>query len=194
MANIRYILNLLWVVFGVYWFASAFRTASRGKRIATDEASRWRWARLAILAVTFVLLLSSSLSIGPLGWRFVPHSAEVAWLGVAITVAGIALAAWARQSLGENWSDKIVLKVDHQLVRNGPYAYLRHPIYSGVLLGIAGTALAVGEVRGILALVLLGSSYWVKAIREEKVLVSQFGDAFEDYRRSAGFLIPRLRH
>lgn len=123
-----------------------------------------------------------------------PHSAEVAWLGVAITVAGIALAAWARQSLGENWSDKIVLKVDHQLVRNGPYAYLRHPIYSGVLLGIAGTALAVGEVRGILALVLLGSSYWVKAIREEKVLVSQFGDAFEDYRRSAGFLIPRLRH
>ena len=182
------ILNSFWIALGIYWFASAIRT----KKISTDEASRWRVMRLFILAMTFILLLSSWSRIGPLAWRFVPDRANVRWLGIAVTALGIALAVWARWCLGQNWSDKVVLKVDHQLVRSGPYVYLRHPIYSGVLLGIAGTALAVGEWRGILALALLGTSYYVKAIREERILAANFGEAFEDYRRSAGFLVPRL--
>jgi protein-S-isoprenylcysteine O-methyltransferase Ste14 len=106
--------------------------------------------------------------------------------------SGIALAISARRHLGRNWSDKVELKVDHRLIRSGPYAYLRHPIYSGVLLGVAGTALAVGMVRGIAAFLLLLSSYAIKARKEERALVAKFGDAFREHQREAGFLLPRI--
>jgi protein-S-isoprenylcysteine O-methyltransferase Ste14 len=109
-----------------------------------------------------------------------------------LTAAGAALAIWARQSLGRNWSDKVVLKVDHELIRSGPYRYLRHPIYGGVLLAVAGTALAIGEWRGMVALVLLGTNYSIKAIKEEKILASKFGEAFAEHRRATWFLLPGL--
>ena len=114
-------------------------------------------------------------------------------MGVALTLAGMVLAISARRHLGENWSDKVELKVDHRLIRSGPYAYLRHPIYSGVLLGVAGTALAIGMVRGGAAFCLLLSSYATKARKEERVLAGKFGDAFREYRNNTGFLLPQFR-
>jgi protein-S-isoprenylcysteine O-methyltransferase Ste14 len=110
-----------------------------------------------------------------------------------LALAGITLALWARLHLGRNWSDKVVLKVDHELIRSGPYAYLRHPIYSGVLLGVAGTAIVVGEWRGVIAFCMLLVNYSIKARREEKILSVQFGEAFELHKRDAGFLLPKLR-
>jgi protein-S-isoprenylcysteine O-methyltransferase Ste14 len=182
------ILTWMWVAFGVYWLASALTT----KKSATHEPGPWRVLRLSILTVTFILLLTNWLWIGPLGWRFVPDNVGIRSVGVAATVAGLVLCVWARMHLGANWSDKVVLKVDHQLVQSGPYAYLRHPIYSGVLLAIAGTATAVGEWRGLLALVLMGTNYFVKARREERILSSRFGEEFDAYRRQAGFLVPKF--
>ena len=85
-----------------------------------------------------------------------------------------------------------MLKSDHQLVRSGPYHYLRHPIYSGVLLGILGTAIAVGEWRGVLALALMSANYFVKARREEHVLIEHFGAEYDEYRKQTGFLVPRI--
>jgi protein-S-isoprenylcysteine O-methyltransferase Ste14 len=113
--------------------------------------------------------------------------------GFVLALAGITLALWARLHLGRNWSDKVVLKVDHELIRSGPYAYLRHPIYSGVLLGVAGTAIVVGEWRGVIAFCMLLVNYSIKARREEKILSVQFGEAFELHKRDAGFLLPKLR-
>jgi len=77
------------------------------------------------------------------------------------------------------------------LIRHGPYAHLRHPIYSGVLLAVGGTALAIGEWRGVIALVLLGANYFVKSKREDRILASRFGESFAEYKRHAGFLLPR---
>lgn len=167
-------------------------SARRTEKSATHEAPAWRVARLAILTTTFVLLLSPWLRIGPLAWRFVPDTTLGRWLGVGLTGSGILLCVWARLHLGRYWSDKIVLKVDHRLVRSGPYAYLRHPIYSGVLLGIAGTALAIREWRGILALLLLGTNYLLKAKREERILAASFGEAFTEYKRETGFFLPGM--
>ena len=89
------------------------------------------------------------------------------------------------------WSDKVALKVDHRLIRSGPYAFLRHPIYSGVLLGVLGSALAIGEWRGVVVLVVMTANYWVKAQREDRILSARFGDSFTDYKRHAGFLLPK---
>jgi len=182
------ILDWMWGAFGVYWLGAAWRT----KRAATHEFGGLRVLRLCILGLTFILLLTSWLRIGPLGWRFVPDIETLRWIGLAVTATGLALCVWARLHLGAYWSDKVVLKVNHQLVQSGPYAHLRHPIYSGVLLGIAGTALAVGEWRGMVALAVLGASYSVKAIREERILAAQFGETFAEYKRRSGFLKPRF--
>jgi protein-S-isoprenylcysteine O-methyltransferase Ste14 len=187
MVGTEAILNWMWVSFGVYWLFSARRT----EKAVTHEASLWRVIRLSILAVTFVLLLSPWLRVGPLAWRFVADTELGRWLGVALAACGIVLCVWARVHLGKYWSDKVVLKADHQLIRSGPYAHLRHPIYSGVLLGIAGTAVAVGEWRGVLAFVVMGSNYAFKAMREERILTRQFGDKYRQYQRHAGFALPR---
>jgi len=178
----------MWGAFGVYWLVAARGT----KQTEVSESVCFRVLRLGILLITFVLLLSPWLRMGWLGRRFAPETAIGRGAGLTLTVAGLLLCIWARRTLGEYWTDKVALKVDHQLIRRGPYAYLRHPIYSGVLLAIAGTALAIGEWRGLIALFLLGTNYFVKAKREEWLLAARFGDDFIEYKQQAGFLTPRF--
>jgi protein-S-isoprenylcysteine O-methyltransferase Ste14 len=108
-------------------------------------------------------------------------------------LTGLALAVWARIRLGRFWSDRIALKVDHQLVCDGPYAYVRHPIYSGVLLAVGGTALVVNQWRAALAFALLLTNYWIKAQSEDRLLAERFGDQFREHVRNTGFLAPRFR-
>jgi len=182
------LLGLVWCAFGIYWAANARRSSAAD----TTEPNRFRALRLGILATSFILLLVPWLGFESLNVRFVPANSIVRLAGIAITFAGIALAFSARRHLGRNWSDKVEVKVDHQLIRSGPYAYLRHPIYSGVLLGVAGTALAVGQVRGIAGFLLLLGSYAIKARKEERALAEKFGDAFREHQRNAGFLFPRF--
>jgi protein-S-isoprenylcysteine O-methyltransferase Ste14 len=114
-------------------------------------------------------------------------------LGLALTAAGLALSIWAREHLGRNWSALVALKVDHQLIRSGPYARLRHPIYTGILVAIFGTALSVGQYRALAAMVIFLAGFAWKAQREERMLRRQFGSDYDDYRRETGVLLPRLR-
>lgn len=179
----------MWVAFGLYWLVSAVGT----RATKTGEVSTYRLLRIPILALTFILLLTGWLRIGPLALPFMPSSEVTRDLGLVLTVCGLAIAFWARHHLGRYWSDKVEVKVEHKLIRSGPYAYMRHPIYSGVLLAVAGTALAVGEWRGILAFLILLTNYTAKAKKEERLLASQFGNEFEAYKRQTGFLIPRFR-
>jgi protein-S-isoprenylcysteine O-methyltransferase Ste14 len=182
------VVRFCWAALGLYWIVSALGT----KKTAVNEDSAIRVTRLSILGLTLLLLLTHKLSIGPLAHRFIPLSPKITWFGVGLTALGVALAIWARAILGRNWSDKVVLKVDHELIRRGPYRYLRHPIYTGVLLAVAGTALAVGKWSGIIALLLLGTTYSLKAMREEELLATNFGEAFADYKKQTGFFLPRL--
>ena len=183
------VLGYIWGAFGIYWIV----VARGGTPAQTSESPIYRLVRLAILCITFTLLFSERTATGILGRRFVPHFPAIAYSGFFLTLAGLAIALWARIHLGQYWSDKVVLRADHQLIQSGPYAYMRHPIYSGVLLGIGGTALLVGEWRGALAFALLLTNYAIKAKKEERVLSAQFGDQFREHLQRAGFLLPRLR-
>ncbi len=182
------ITEYLWGALGLYWLISARQSGAT----KTPEAHSFRAVRFLILGTTFLLLLSDWLRIGPLAWRFVPDSIAVRATGLGLTVVGITVTFWARICLGRNWSDKVVIKEDHELIRSGPYAYVRHPIYSGVLLGVAGTALAIGEWRGVIAFCLLLTTYAIKAKKEERVLAVAFGPAFGEYAAQTGFLFPRI--
>jgi protein-S-isoprenylcysteine O-methyltransferase Ste14 len=182
------IVDLCWAMLGVYWLISASGT----KKVAVNENSGLRLLRLAIIVCLFVLLGTNWLRIGPLAWRFVPPDPSISWVGVLLTAMGVALAIWARWRLGRNWSDKVVLKVDHELVRSGPYRFLRHPIYTGILMALTGTALMIGEWRGVVAVILMGMNYYIKATREERILAASFGEAFAEHKKRAGFFLPGL--
>jgi protein-S-isoprenylcysteine O-methyltransferase Ste14 len=172
----------------VYWLLAA----RRGEAERTSEQPVYRFLRILLLVITFTLLFEPRTAVGFLGQRFLPRRPSIAYTGFALAIAGIALATWARVRLGQYWSDKVVLKVNHRLIRSGPYARMRHPIYSGVLLGVAGTTLLLGEWRGVLAFVLLLTNYAIKANREDKILADAFAEDFNEHKRYAGFLLPRF--
>src|SRR5215469_4438569 len=151
-----------WYVFGVVWLIYALRV----KRTKAAETSVDRFATMAVVVVAFILLFKESAGIGPLGRRVVPAQEWIAWIGVVVTCFGIALAVWSRVCLGQYWSARVTLKHDHQLIRSGPYQYVRHPIYTGMLVGAIGRAVTVGEWRGVLAIALILVAHSRKALRE----------------------------
>ena len=178
-----------WYALLIYWALSALRL----KRIKVSEDPAGRLWHIGIMVLTFMLLYSERFAFGPLGWRFVPER-PLAWApGILLTYVGAGLAIWARYSLGQYWSGRVTLKEDHQLIRFGPYAYIRHPIYSGLLLTMAGTALVIGEWRGVVAVLLALVELSRKASKEEALLATEFGEQYGEYRRQAGFLTPRFR-
>ncbi len=112
------------------------------------------------------------------------------WTGFAITVCGIVLSVLARKHLGRNWSATVTIKHDHELVLSGPYAYVRHPIYTGLLLGFIGSAIALGEWRGVIAVALVTVALWRKLRVEERGMQQQFGEKYIEYSRKVAALIP----
>jgi protein-S-isoprenylcysteine O-methyltransferase Ste14 len=116
-----------WLELGIYWLL----TSRKSKENAVNEKSGIRVFRHAILALVLILLLTDWQWSGILRHRFIPEYRALAWVGAALTFTGVQLAIWARYKLGGNWSDKVVLKVDHELIQTRPYRYLRHPIYTG---------------------------------------------------------------
>ncbi|HLK31474.1 MAG TPA: isoprenylcysteine carboxylmethyltransferase family protein, partial [Terriglobales bacterium] len=146
----------LWLMFAGYWFVASRMTA----KTKAQESLLTSLPRNLVLALGGALLYAHRLSIGILGRRFAPASPELRIAGIALTAAGLALAFWARYHLGRNWSGQITLKEGHTLVCTGPYKYLRHPIYSGILIAVLGTALVVGRYRGLLGLFLIFLGFW----------------------------------
>ncbi len=178
-----------WYALAVYWTVSALRV----KRTKVEEGPGSRLFHIGLMGLAFVLLFSHRLNLGTLGLRFVPQNAWLRVSGILLTFVGAGIAIWARYSLGQYWSARVTLKVDHQLIRSGPYAYVRHPLYSGLLLAMAGTALVVGEWRAVIGVLVGLVEFSRKAGKEEALLATEFSDDYQEYRRHTGFLTPRLR-
>jgi protein-S-isoprenylcysteine O-methyltransferase Ste14 len=184
------LVEVLWLAFIAYWLVAARRTASTRVR----EGAASSLVSNGALVLGALLLLGSAFPLGPLDLRWVPPLWGTLAVGVVLTAAGLALAVWARWHLGRNWSAQPSLKVDHQLVQTGPYGLVRHPIYTGLLLALLGTALYLGQYRAMLGLALFVAGLWWKARQEEGLLFTQFGDDYQRHRRRTGMFLPRLRH
>ena len=171
------------------WLA-VWNIMARGvKEAAQSESAVSRLTHVVPLLVA-AYLLAAPVPLPLLNDRFFPLAIWAAALGAALTFAGLAFAIWARLVIAGNWSSYVELKRDHELIVEGPYALVRHPIYTGLLLAFIGSALAVGEWRGVLAVAIVAASFWRKLRLEESVMRRQFGEAYARYAARVPALIP----
>ena len=185
----RSTVNALWIAWLIYWFLNALRV----RRNERGESAGQRLLTTLVLVVGAYLIFAPVTRLGPLNMRFVPEAFGIRVIALAMIVAGLAITVWARRHIGQFWSARVMLKEGHELIQSGPYARVRHPIYSGIFLAMLGTALFVGEWRALLGTAIFFVGHWLKARREEALLENQFGPAYEEYRRRTGSLLPRFR-
>jgi protein-S-isoprenylcysteine O-methyltransferase Ste14 len=177
MHTLKTAIDIAWIIFWVYWLASAFGVkAGRGSR---------RRIPLNGLTALSVLLLVRVLRGGSLA----VHSPVLGAIGAVVFASGIALAIWARVHLGRNWGMPMTQKAEPELVTSGPYRFVRHPVYSGLLAGLLGTAL-VTNLIGLIIVAILGGYFYYCASVEEKNLTAAFPTAYPAYQTSTKMLIP----
>lgn len=190
MIAARALVLWLWAGFAMSWLVLA-----RFNKKPSRSAPRWgAWGlRLLVIAGILAAMLLRRLAPGLVGFlrAHVPlqPGASSQWLGVGSCVAGFAFAFWARVHIGRNWGVPMSLREGHELVTSGPYRYVRHPIYTGIMLAMIGTALAT-DARW-LALFPIYCAYFIFSARsEEKTMQAQFPQAYPEYRRRTKMLIP----
>jgi protein-S-isoprenylcysteine O-methyltransferase Ste14 len=176
----------MWLGFLAYWWAASKNV----KEAERQESGPSRLMRLVLLVCAAALLWLPSVPLPLLNRRFLPPGAWCFWSGAAVTAGGLLFAVWARRHLGKNWSQAVTVKEGHELITSGPYALVRHPIYSGLLLGFVGSAVARGEWRGLLAVALVFAALWPKLRLEEKWMRAHFGESYEAYSRRVAALVP----
>jgi protein-S-isoprenylcysteine O-methyltransferase Ste14 len=182
----RALIWVLWMGWAAYWIFAARDTA------ANQRTESWRTgASYRIPLACGILLLVSSKPSGTLrGFLLWPPSVLGLTLGLSLIAAGLSIAVWARRYLGKYWSGRITLKIDHRIIQTGPYAWVRHPIYSGLLLALFGTVISVGTVQSCVGFAFIVFSIVRKLMLEEKWMCAHFGAEYELYRRRVRALIP----
>jgi protein-S-isoprenylcysteine O-methyltransferase Ste14 len=174
-----------WIIFLVYWFISAQRV----KAIA--EQPDWSSTlahRLPVGAACWLLAYRGFPP--PLGRVVTPNGDWAQAAGAVVCVAGLFVTVWARRTLAGNWSSDVTFKQGHELVKTGPYRFVRHPIYTGLLLMCAGSAMDTGRLRCWLGLVLVAAGFWIKLKQEEKLMLRHFPDEYPAYRKEVKALVP----
>ncbi|PWT76339.1 MAG: hypothetical protein C5B59_06895 [Bacteroidetes bacterium] len=179
--------SIAWTILLLYWVYTGMKTKITVKRQATLP----RVVYLAIMITGFSFVFGKFMSIGWLGSKFLPPLKWLPYLGLLINLAGIILAIVARAWLGNNWSGIVTIKKDHELIRSGPYSITRHPIYTGLLFGLFGVAIIIGEWRALLGVLILFFAIQLKIKAEEKMLSNEFPE-YREYKRQTKKLIPLI--
>jgi len=180
------IIRACWIAFVAVWLVAAVST----KRTVYRESRAQRLRYWVLLVIAYLLLVRGRQLPSPLNLRVIPHAAPIAWAGALLCMAGLAVALWARVILGRNWSGVVTLKEGHELVEHGPYRFVRHPIYTGILTMFFATALVQGHVAGFAGVLLMFASFWIKLGREEKLMLQQFPERYAAYQHRAKRIIP----
>lgn len=182
MKTIDIIIGAGWVVFWAYWFVMAFST-----KAGQSPGTRFAAARVGIIVLALLLIRLRVVN----GHQAGTHNPWLLGIGLALFVLGLALAVWARIYLGRNWGMPMSQKADPELVTTGPYATIRHPIYTGILLAMAGTAIAVSPYW-LIAVAVLGTYFVFSAVTEERNMARLFPADYPPYKRATKMLVPYL--
>ncbi|MBS0364383.1 MAG: isoprenylcysteine carboxylmethyltransferase family protein [Proteobacteria bacterium] len=173
----------LWLAWALYWAVAAFGTK------VTQRREPWG----SRLAYALPLLVAGAMLFGRWPWlsqRLWAPAWWTCWSGVALTAAGLGFACWARVHLGRNWSGAVTVKREHELIRSGPYGLVRHPIYTGLIAAVAGTALCSGTTRAAVACLIIIAAFLYKARAEERFMRDTFPGSYPDYSDRVPMLVP----
>lgn len=176
----------LWAAWLVYWLVESFKVHAARR----TESLSSGLSHTVPLWIGVVLMVSPRWMPAWLSGRVLPRDALTAWIGVVMLVAGIVFSVWARRHLAGWWSSTVTLKQNHQLIRSGPYRYARHPIYTGLLLGLLGTAIAIGEWHGFISVAVIAAAFSRKIAVEERFLREALPGDYDRYRSEVAKLIP----
>jgi protein-S-isoprenylcysteine O-methyltransferase Ste14 len=110
--------------------------------------------------------------------------------GAVICLFGLFVTLWARWTLAGNWSSDVTFKQGHELVRTGPYRFVRHPIYTGLLMMALGTAINAGRLRCWLGIVVVGIGFWIKLKQEERLMLRHFPEQYPAYQKQVKAIVP----
>jgi len=178
----------IWFVWCIVWLLMAAWSKPSKRR-------EFPWQRLEHvipLVIGFLLIYNHRFAWNFLADRIIPQNDAITIIGLLLTAGGLVFAVWARIALGANWSGTVTIKSGHNLIRRGPYRWIRHPIYTGILISFVGTILLQGEVRAFLGFVFVLLALYRKAIREERFLSEEFGENFAEHAKQTGMFLPRF--
>lgn len=182
--------NVLWVSY-VAWFVMEWWVISRDRRRFTGrKADRGSFLGFFI-CIPLALIIAFNAAFGHPEWRISALQPALSWLGIAMIWAGMAFRLWAVLTLGAFFRISVVVQDGHQLVTAGPYRWLRHPAYTGVIVTVTGIGLALGNWVSLLAMAILPTLAiaWRMHV-EEQALTEQFGEAYKDFCESRSAVLP----
>jgi protein-S-isoprenylcysteine O-methyltransferase Ste14 len=182
-----YLHPLLWLAWIFYWKLAALDAKPTARR----DGLGYRWLYILPLLAAFFCFWAP-VRVPALRVRLFEAGAMPYAIGTGLLVAGLLFSVWARVALGRNWSNVVSVKVDHELIQNGPYRWVRHPIYTGLLVALAGSALAQDMIADLPVVPLAFLGFWIKLRREEDWMRQQFGASYEAYCARTARLIPCL--
>ena len=181
-----------WAVFLLVWLGLSFFVK---RDVCGGRSARAYQIRVVVLVILLIVIILSSrdrqsgLNFFLTRSSLFAPTAALLWIGAVLTAVGVAVAIWARLYIGRNWSPRPAMKEKHELVTGGPYAFVRHPIYSGILLATLGTALT-GTAFGAILLVFMGAVFLSRVGREERIMLDLFPGAYPSYQSRTKRLIP----
>jgi protein-S-isoprenylcysteine O-methyltransferase Ste14 len=180
--------KIVWLIVIVYWFVAACFVK---RAVRTQSAlDRVGWAALpAGIAIVCSLALGE---LHPERVHLVRYSYGFAIVWFVVLFLGAVFAVWARTTLGRNWSGMVTIREGHTLVRSGPYRWLRHPIYTGLLAMVFATAIFYGTVLALSLAVYALLIVAMKIRLEEVWMIEEFGDEYREYQRKVKALIPKV--
>jgi protein-S-isoprenylcysteine O-methyltransferase Ste14 len=180
----------MWLAWALYWVICA----RNAKQTVRRESLASRAANVVPLVIGVLLVALPHIPSPLFASRILPRTLATYWTGVALVFLGLAFAVWARLHIGSNWSGTVTVKENHALIRTGPYRFVRHPIYTGLLAALLGSGVARGELRGVWAFLLCTIGFTIKLRLEERWMRQVFGEEYTRYSAEVPALVPRWRY
>jgi len=185
---VKNILSSCWGVFIAVWVLAAIFT----KRTVYRESGAQRLGYMIPILIGCYLLFRGYRLPYPFNVRIIPDTDAILIAAAILCICGLGFCFWARAVLGRNWSGSVTLKENHELIVSGPYRLVRHPIYTGLLAMVIATAIQQGHIGGIIGLILISVSLWIKSSHEEEVMRKQFPNQYAAYQKRVKRIIPSL--
>ncbi|HZV33615.1 MAG TPA: isoprenylcysteine carboxylmethyltransferase family protein [Verrucomicrobiae bacterium] len=169
----------------LYWFLSALSSKPVAEK--PNRSSIWTY-RLAMMIGAVMLFTQWQPRL--LKITIFPRSEGLAWVGAAFCLFGLLGAIWSRRTLAGNWSSDVLLRQGHELIERGPYRFVRHPIYTSILLMFLGTAIAEDQVGAYVGVLFFVAGLWIKLRQEEILMGRHFPEEYPAYKKRVKALIP----